>query len=128
LGSPVIWHSAVTLENFCIRYANKRRQPRGTKINSYLREEYWDFHVKEAESVIQLFREKKGEERYEAIKDEPLLPDNPVVFNRRLDDLKKRFNVLLCKWKDNLKAIDTAILESYRLAVQPEELVMPLII
>ena len=117
----------ITLENFLIRYASKRHQPRGTKINSYLKEDYWKFHREEAKSVIQLFRENWGEERYEVIKDRPLLPDNPSAFIRRLSNLEDRFNTLLCEWKDNLKAIDVAVLEGYGLTVEPEKLAMPLI-
>ena len=118
----------ISLENFLLRYTKKLGEPRGNRIESYLREDCWWFENKEAELTIALFKEKFGNERYEAIKDKPLLPDDPAFFViDRLEGLKDTFYGLLSDWRDTLREMDTAITRAYGLSIEPEELVMPLI-
>jgi len=117
----------ISLEDFLLRYAQKRKDPKGGKVESYLRDEYWKFVDENVETIINLFKKKYGKERYEATKDKRLLPDNPQTFIKRYTDLKKQFRILLNRWKENLRNIDIAILKAYGLKENPENFIIPLI-
>ena len=117
----------ISLEDFLLRYAKRVAQPRGGRIESYLREDYWRFSHAKAKFTIALFREKFKNERYDSVKGKPLLPDNPTLFADRLESLKNRFYELLSSWGNTLRELDTVIIRAYGLSAQPEDLVMPLI-
>ncbi|MEN3033528.1 MAG: hypothetical protein ABDH18_00880, partial [Aquificaceae bacterium] len=118
--------NTISLEDYLFRYGQRLSQLRGEKVGAYLKS--WTFDTESAKKVIDLFVRKFEDERYTAIKDKRIMPEDPDAFLKQYHELEKAFSSLLTEWKNTLRELDLEVIKAYGLeGIQPEDLVIPLI-